>query len=464
MAVTSLRPRKARKGKSIYICLQERIDYALDELKTGKKQFISSYQCSPETAAKEFCVTKQIYEATTGRTRKKDSDVISYAIIQSFAPDDNISAEEANRLGYKLAKEFTNGEHQFIVGTHINREHVHNHIEINSTALDCTHKFLNYWNSSKVIQEISDRLCRENGLSVIENPKGKGQKYKEWEERKNGNSWKARLQATIDEVVPQSNSFDEFLTKMEQAGYQRKKGKRLAFYTAEQKKSTRTDRIGHDYSEEMLRNRIEGKTPHIEKQTGIKINFLIDIPERMKKAKGQGYERWAKVHNLKEMAKTLNFLTGEKLKDYSELEKKIEEVSLEFDGTSSIMKRLEHEMAEKAALKMNIVNYVKTKNIYAEYKKSRFKEKFRETHEADILLHEAAKRAFDALKVKKLPTVASLQAEYSALLSEKQEVYKQYKVLSRQLQQLRTAKQNVDALLNLPEKKNSNTKQSEMEL
>lgn len=451
MAITNLRTRKARKGKTVVVCLKEHLDYAIDDEKTEEKRYISSYQCNPATAAKEFCVTKQIYAATTGRTQKAENDIISYGILQSFSPGE-ITPEEANKIGFKLAHEFTHGQHQFVVATHTNREHIHNHIEINSTALDCAHKFVNFWNSSQTLRDISDRLCKEHGLSVIENPKEKGLCYKEWDARKKRESWKARLQNTIDEVLPQCTSFDQFIEKMEQAGYHRKKGKRLAFTT--EGRTTRTDRLGSNYTEQVLRDRLEAAPntkdrTHPRKQSNKKVNFLIDIPARMSTGKGPAYERWAKIHNLKEMAKTLNFLTEKNLTDYPSLEKRLAEVSSKVEDTSANMKRLEHEMAKKAALKTNIINYVKTKNVYAEYQKSRFKDKFRAAHETDILLHEAAKRAFDALKVKKLPTVATLQAEYSALLQEKQSQYLQYKAFKEELKEIRAAKQNIDTLLNI---------------
>lgn len=185
--------------------LAERIDYSRNPEKTDGGLLVTGYQCSPETAWQEFAVSKQIYTATTGRRRAPDKDVISYLIIQSFEPG-TITPEEAN----KLALEFTGGEHQFIVATHIDKKHIHNHIEFNSTALDCSHKFNNIKNSYIPLRKANDRICQEFGLSIIENPEEKGKHYAEWSAEKKGQSWKALLRQTIDQVLPTVSTFDEF--------------------------------------------------------------------------------------------------------------------------------------------------------------------------------------------------------------------------------------------------------------
>ena len=231
MAISKLKPRHASEGRSIAAVLAERIDYSKNPEKTDGGLLVTGYQCSPETAWQEFSVSKQIYTATTGRRRAPDKDVISYLIIQSFEPG-SITPEEANKLGYKLALEFTGGEHQFIVATHIDKKHIHNHIEFNSTALDCSHKFNNIKNSYIPLRKANDRICQEFGLSIIENPEEKGKHYAEWSAEKKGQSWKALLRQTIDQVLPTVSTFDEFLESMRKEGYEVAQSSKLLKFRA----------------------------------------------------------------------------------------------------------------------------------------------------------------------------------------------------------------------------------------
>lgn len=398
---------------------------------------------------------KQIYTATTGRRRSPDKDVISYLIIQSFEPG-TITPEDANKLGYKLALEFTGGEHQFIVATHIDKKHIHNHIEFNSTALDCSHKFNNIKNSFIPLRKANDRICQEFGLSIIENPEEKGKHYAEWSAEKNGQSWKSLLRQTIDRVLPTANTFDQFLESMRQEGYEVVQSNKLLKFRAQgQERFTRSKTLGSDYTLEALRNRV-GKTKHprhkkkirLEKDT--RINLLMDIQARLQGC-GPGLERWMKIHNLKEAAKTLNYLTEHGITEYDVLVAKSEKAAADFETLSTSIKQMEHRMEQIAVLKTHIINYAKTRNTYVAYQKKKAADKpaFRAAHETDLLLHEAAKRAFDAQGVKKLPTVKVLQAEYSNLLDKKKAAYEDYKRLRQENQEFQAIKSNVDSLLNI---------------
>jgi len=476
MAVSDLLPRKAAGGRTRRQELQERLKYDQKEEKTGGGELISSYMCSPETAAGEFELSKLIYGQTTGRRLPKEKDIIAYRIIQSFKPGE-ITPEEANRLGYELAMKFTEGRHQFVVSTHTDRAHIHNHVEFNSTNLECDGKFNNFKNSSLALRELNDRICREHGYSVIENPKGKRQRgavrYKEAAAEKRGRSFKGRLRECIDRALPGCRDFEEFLGRMRTEGYEvRRRGKSLEFKAPGQERFTRSWRLGEEYTEEMLRERIVGhrdfekdtaagndgkntKDPQEtaakkkQAQTKRKVNLLVDIQAKLDAGKGKGYERWAKVFNLKEAAKTLSFLTENGITDYGELARKADGAGEKFDALSVRIKRLEGRMAQTAQLKMHIINYSKTRNIYAEYRKSRHKEKFRSEHQEEIKKHEAAKAAFDALNGKPIPKVAQLSEEYAALLAEKKESYEEYKKARKEMLDYRTAKQNVDTILGL---------------
>ena len=457
MAISKLKPRHASEGRSIAAVLAERINYSKNPEKTDGGLLVTGYQCSPETAWQEFAVSKQIYTATTGRRRAPDKDVISYLIIQSFEPG-TITSEEANKLGYKLALEFTGGQHQFIVATHIDKKHIHNHIEFNSTALDCSHKFNNIKNSFIPLRKANDMVCQEFGLSIIENPEEKGKHYAEWSAEKKGQSWKALLRQTIDRILPTVNTFDEFLEVMRKEGYevvQSKSSKLLKFRAQGQERFTRSKTLGADYPLEALCNRVgKMKQPLCEKnirlQKDTRINLLIDIQTRLQ-GRGPGIERWMKIHNLKEAAKTLNYLTEHGITDYDQLAEKAEKATVDFEAISTSIKQAEHRMEQIAALKTHIINYAKTRSTYVAYQKKKAADKpaFRAANETDLLLHEAAKRAFDAQGVKKLPTVKALQAEYSTLLDKKKMAYQNYKRLRQENQELKAVKSNVDSLLNI---------------
>ena len=445
--------------------MADRHDYDQKAEKTQNGELVSSFMCSPETAAEEFEISKQLYHQITGRKQSPEHDIIMYRIIQSFKPGE-ISPEDANRLGYELAMKFTRGQHQFVVSTHVDKAHIHTHIEFNSTNLNCDAKFQNVKNSAFILRRLNDELCRAHGISVIENPKPSAKKQKEIAAVKYGTSHKEQLRQTIDRVLPDCQGYDDFLAKMRAEGYEIREGKKLSFRAPGWDRFTRSDKLGADYTKEALRERSTNRggrssaarkaVPH----AGRKVNMLIDIQAKMAAGKGAGYERWAKIFNLKEAAKTLNFLIENDLTDYDELTARVEQAGDRFDEVSRHIKQLEHRMAEVAQLKTHIINYSKTREVYAAYKKSRHKKEFLAEHGAEIAQHEAAKKAFDALGGKPIPKVAQLSQEYAALLAEKQEQYAEYKALRQDMIAYRTAKQNVDKILGLvPEEQNQNREQ-----
>jgi hypothetical protein len=445
--------------------MADRHDYDQKAEKTQNGELVSSFMCSPETAAEEFEISKQLYHQITGRKQSPEHDIIMYRIIQSFKPGE-ISPEDANRLGYELAMKFTRGQHQFVVSTHVDKAHIHTHIEFNSTNLNCDAKFQNVKNSAFILRRLNDELCRAHGISVIENPKPSAKKQKEIAAAKYGTSHKEQLRQTIDRVLPDCQGYDDFLAKMRAEGYEIREGKKLSFRAPGWDRFTRSDKLGADYTKEALRERSTNRggrssaarkaVPH----AGRKVNMLIDIQAKMAAGKGAGYERWAKIFNLKEAAKTLNFLIENDLTDYDELTVRAEQAGDRFDEVSRRIKQLEGRMAEVAQLKTHIINYSKTREVYAAYKKSRHKKEFLAEHGAEIAQHEAAKKAFDALGGKPIPKVAQLSQEYAALLAEKQEQYAEYKALRQDMIAYRTAKQNVDKILGLvPEEQDQNREQ-----
>ena len=466
MAISNIFARKTMRNRTRRQSMADRHDYDQKAEKTQDGELVSSFMCSPETAAEEFEISKQLYHQITGRSQSPDHDVIMYRVIQSFKPGE-VSPEEANRIGYELAMKFTGGQHQFVVSTHVDKAHIHTHIEFNSTNLNCDGKFRDVKRSAlRVLRKLNDELCRAHGLSVIENPKPSAKKQKEIAAAKYGTSHKEQLRQTIDRVLSDCQGYDDFLAKMRAEGYEIKEGKLLSFRAPGWDRFTRSNKLGADYSREALRERSSNRggrsaaarkaVPH----AGRKVNMLIDIQAKMAAGKGAGYERWAKIFNLKEAAKTLNFLIENDLTDYDELTARAAQAGDRFDEVSRRIKQLEGRMADVAQLKTHIINYSKTREVYAAYKKSHHKKEFLAEHGAEIAQHEAAKKAFDALGGKPIPKVAQLSKQYAALLAEKQEQYAEYKALRQDMIAYRTAKQNVDKILGLvPEEQDQNREQ-----
>ena len=465
MAISNILPRKIMRNRTRQQSMADRHDYDQKAEKTNNGELVSSYMCSPETAAEEFEISKQLYHQITRRSQSPDHDVIMYRVIQSFKPGE-VSPEEANRIGYELAMKFTGGQHQFVVSTHVDKAHIHTHIEFNSTNLNCDGKFRDVKRSALVLRKLNDELCRAHGLSVIENPQPSAKKQREMAAAKYGTSHKEQLRQTIDRVLPGCKDYEDFLAKMRAEGYEIKEGKVLSFRTPGWDRFTRSNKLGVNYSREALRERSSNRGGHSDTAkkaipyTGRNVNLLIDIQAKMAAGKGAGYERWAKVFNLKEAAKTLNFLIENDLTDYDELTARAAQAGDRFDEASRRIKQLEGRMADAAQLKAHIINYSKTREIYAAYKKSRHKKEFLAEHGAEIAQHEAAKKAFDALGGKPIPKVAQLSGQYADLLAEKQEQYAEYKALRQDMIAYRTAKQNVDKILGLsPDDREQNREQ-----
>lgn len=450
IATTRLISMHQNKGKSIADCLADRTDYAKNPEKTNEGEYISSYECDPKTVQGEFLLAKRMYSDITGR--EQTNDVIAYQIRQSFKPGE-VTPELANKIGYELGMRFTKGNHAFIVATHIDKAHIHNHIIYNSTSLDYTKKFRDFLGSGRAVQKISDRLCLENGLSIIENPKRGKNHYGKWLGDKKPASHTEKLQQTIDEILAKKPAdFKTFLSQMEQEGFEIKSGKYLAFKGKEQKKFIRLRSLGEGYSKDEIEAVISGKkTLEIKKKTAGKqkscVNLLVDIEVKLRTGKGAGYERWAKIFNLKQMAQTINYLTENNLLDYADLERKAQAATDNFNQLSAQIKTTEKRMGGITVLKTHIINYAKTRDIYTEYRKAGYSKKFYDEHTADLLLHKAAKAAFDELQMKKLPTVKALQAEYTELLSEKKKDYIGYSNAKKEMREILNAKANVDKLL-----------------
>ena len=282
MATTRLMPLHAGKGRTVAEALGRTTDYVKNPEKTGGGELVSAYQCNPAIADQEFLFSKRQYATITGRNQKKH-DVIAYHLRQSFKPGE-ITPELANKIGYDLAMSLTKGKHAFIVCTHVDKEHIHSHIVFNSTTLDCSRKFNNFWGSSFAVRKISDLLCWENGLSVIENPKPSRGSYGTWLGEKPP-TVRGQLEQIIDAALTNCKDFDSFLAALKAAGVEVKRGKHLAFKIPGGKRFVRCDSLSEDYSETAILERISGKRTVVTKtRTQAKPNLLIDIQAKLQQA------------------------------------------------------------------------------------------------------------------------------------------------------------------------------------
>ncbi len=476
IAATRIIPLHVNKGKSIAKTLNERTDYAKNPEKTAKGELVTAYECDPVTVDEEFMLSKRQYELSTGRHPKHD--IIAYQIRQSFKPGE-VTPEEANEIGYELAMKFTKGNHAFIVATHTDRAHIHNHIVFNSTSLDGSHKFKNFFLSYLAIQKISDRLCVQHGLSIIEpKPYREREKRTEYSDKP---SHRDVLCEAIDSALRlKPEDFEAFLKLLEADGYEVKRGKHIALKGKGQERFIRLRSLGEGYSEEDIRAVIAGEKEHQPHQRKTwkrqkemndllapqKMQFLIDIQSKVDQGKSGGYVRWAKTFNLKQMAEAVCYVKEHDICSYDELAEKADAATARFNELSDSIKASEKRLAEIAALKKHIFNYARTKDTYTAYRKSGYSKNFLEEHREEISLHKAAKEAFDRLRNDstadgqsgtgnrrtKLPTIKELNQEYAEVLAGKKKAYTEYRTARKEMQELLIARRNIEELLGIDNK------------
>jgi len=402
---------------------------------------ISSFGCSYETADIEFGYT-------LSQALDKGSN-LAFHLIQSFAPGE-VDYEKAHEIGKQLADAVTKGQHEYVVTTHIDKGHIHNHVIFCAVNFVDHHKYNSNKRSYYGIRNMSDKLCRENGLSVVVPGKGsKGKSYAEYQAEKTGTSWKGKLKIAVDALIPQVSSFEELLTRLQAAGYEIKPGKYVSCRAPGQERFTRLKTLGADYTEEAIRERIAGRRAKAAKAPREQrdVSLLIDIENSIKAAQSKGYEQWAKIHNLKQAAKTMNFLTEHKIEQYADLVSRIEEMSAESGQAADALKNAEKRLADMAVLIKNVSTYQKTKPVYDAYRKARNREKYRAGQEQAIILHEAAARSLKAAGIAKLPNLAALQSEYEALQAQKEALYADYGKLKKKVREYDIIKQNIDSIL-----------------
>lgn len=438
MAITKIKPIRGTVNKALA--------YILDPKKTDEQLYVSSYGCAAsDAAAKEFEWTRNL-AVQRGMQQPK---VIARHLIQSFDVGE-VSPEQAHAIGRQFADEWLKGKYEYVITTHIDKGHCHNHIIFNAVNYVDYHTYRSNRRTYREMRQLSDEICKEHGLSVIPPSQSKGMSYKEYSEAKRGTSWKQKLKQTIDRCVIVAKDYDEFLKLMQEAGYEIKTGKYISFRAEGQERFTRAKTIGENYTEDRIKERVQGQNPRkLRQNTRRGISLIGDIQERIKLIDSKGYEHKAKLTILKEAARTLNYLTENNLLQYTDLEKKVEDIHNSFDRTGTELKSIEARLREVQPLIKNISNYQRLKPVYDSYTKAKDKNTFRSKHEAELVIFEAAKSTLLALQGdSKLPSLKSLQSEQQRLLEEQQRLYSDRSKLKKEARIIDTIKANVDDFLN----------------
>ena len=433
------------KIKAIRGTLSKAIAYILNPEKTDEKLLVSSYGCASETAAREFEWTRKIAE----QKGMNPVRIIARHVIQSFEIGE-VTPELAHEIGKQFADEILGGKYEYVLTTHIDKDHVHNHLIFNAVDFVNYHAYKSYKRIYYDMREVSDRLCKENGLSVIPPSQNKGMGYKEYTEAKRGTSWKQKLKQTIDRLVITAKDYDDFLRLMQEAGYEIKTGKYISFRAEGQERFTRSKTIGENYTEERIKERIAGRTPRRSQiqATPKGISLIGDIQERIRLIDSKGYEYKAKLTILKEAARTLNYLTENNLLQYADLEKKVEDVHSSYDRTGKELKGVEARLREVQPLIKNISNYQRLKPVYDAFQKAKDKPGFKAKHEAELVIFEAARSTLLAMQGdEKLPSLKTLQAEQAQLFEEQERLYAERNRFKKEAKQIETIKSNVDTFL-----------------
>lgn len=425
--------------------MSKAIAYILNPEKTDEKLLVSSYGCASETAAREFEWTRKIAE----QKGMNPVRIIARHVIQSFEIGE-VTPELAHEIGKQFADEILGGKYEYVLTTHIDKDHVHNHLIFNAVDFVDYHAYKSYKRIYYDMREVSDRLCKENGLSVIPPSQNKGMSYKEYTEAKRGTSWKQKLKQTIDRLVITAKDYDDFLRLMQEAGYEIKPGKYISFRAEGQERFTRSKTIGENYTEERIKERIAGRTPRRNRRQTVPkgISLIGDIQDRIRLIDSKGYEHKAKLTILKEAARTLNYLTENNLLQYADLEKKVEDVHSSYDRTGKELKGVEARLREVQPLIKNISNYQRLKPVYDAFQKAKDKPSFKAKHEAELVIFEAARSTLLAMQGdEKLPSLKALQAEQAQLFEEQERLYAERNRLKKEAKQIETIKSNVDTFL-----------------
>ena len=439
MAVTKTHPIKST--------LKAAIDYICNPDKTDGKLLVSSFGCAAETADIEF-------EWTRRHAIDKGTHLGRH-LIQAFEPGE-VSDEEAHEIGMQLAKEILGGKYEFVLTTHIDKGHIHNHLIFNAVSFTDHKHYHSNKRSYHEIRRASDRLCREHGLSVIVPGRDKGKSYIEHQAAQNGISYKAKLKAAIDRLIPVSSSLEDLLARLQREGYEIKRGKYISARAPDQERFTRLKTLGADYTEEAVVSRIAGgprPSRQPQQRSGGKVSLLIDIQNNIKAQQSAGYQRWATIENLKRAAATMNFLTEHGISTYEELVERCDAIAAASIRTRESLRDTEQQITNLSLLGKQIDTYRKLKPVYDRYKASKDKEKFLRGFESEIILFEAAAREIKKTRLIKLPSVEKLNAELDGLVARKAALQAELRKIQREEKEFNLIQKNIGIILNVQKEK-----------
>ncbi len=450
MAVTKIHPIE----KTLYLAL----DYIMNEDKTDGKILISSLGCNPKTAHLEFEQTK--------RECNSKAKILARHLIQSFAPGET-TAEQAHQIGLDLCERVLQGKYEYVLTTHIDKGHLHNHILFNNISFETGKAYQSNKRSYHQIRKVSDDLCRENNLSVIDEHYKKfknrystnSKSYKEYMEFKKGNSWKNKLQLAIDKAILKSKTYEEFLKTMEEFGYEIKIGKYLSFRHEDKKDKGRFSRakaniLGEDYTKERIKERIEDPNKskscpssfHYEKHSYKKADTIVDMKNNKKVKSSKAYEVWAGKHNMKTMANALNDMRKYGVNSYEELDRKLQEIALHRQKRMDKIKEIEKEMKQLYSAMEHQNTLRQNKLVYDMYLNDKEDTSFYEEYKPQIIAYERALKELGMSKYSTL-SIQALSDKYYVLEQNKANLMEEYTAKSSILHKLQQAKKNTDLYL-----------------
>ena len=422
MAATRIMSIHINKGKTARQCIGERLDYIMNPKKTDGGILVSTYACSPETAADEFMLFRQEYQANTGRTQ--ENEVIGYHVRQAFKPEE-ITPEVANEIGNELASRMTDDQFAYVVATHIDKHHIHNHIILCSTDLEGQHKYRDVKQSAKDLAQISDSLCREHELSVIQNPQDKTVSYDKWQGNQRRFTHRDELRMIIDAALRmQPDGFDALMQLLEDAGCRIKRGAHISIKPPEGKRYIRLDTLGSEYDETSLRRTLAHDHVHIPKIprgdfTESQLKRLVDIEAKLRAGKGKGYQVWAERNNIDAKAQMVIFLKEHQIGSLEELNDQIQELTDQRDSLKASIREKQNRMKEINRQRQAIRDYSRTEEVYTQYRESGWSVKFYQEHRQEIEDHRNAQAVYSSLDGK-IPTLKELTAEYDGLKERKE--------------------------------------------
>ena len=448
MAATRIMSIHINKGKTARQCIGDRLDYIMNPKKTDGGILVSTYACSPETAADEFMLFRQEYQQNTGRTQ--ENEVIGYHVRQAFKPEE-ITPEVANEIGNELASRMTDNHFAYVVATHIDKHHIHNHIIICSTDLNGQHKYRDVKQSAKDLTQISDSLCREHSLSVIQNPQDKTVTYDKWQGNQRRFTHRDELRMIIDMALrTQPDGFDALMQLLEEAGCRIKRGAQISIKPPEGERYIRLDTLGPEYDEASLRRTLAHDHVHIPKIprgdfTESQVKRLVDIEAKLRAGKGKGYQVWAERNNIDAKAQMIIFLKEHHIGSLEELNDQIQELTDQQNALKASIRGKQNRMKEINRQRQAIRDYSRTKEVYTQYRESGWSVKFYQEHRQEIEDHRNAQAVYSSLDGK-MPTQKELTAEYDELKEQKENDQAALDELKPKLTNLKHIRYNFDVL------------------